>query len=165
MKKPLIFLIFFLLIFSKNFSQPTGGEKKIIRLSLKIKSKGRVSKFSLSTEGSNTVISDNGFKINSFTSNYRNKTLIDSTKIIVNNNAPYGITLHEEEIKISYIGKYDWIDQYYSNLNLIIKKKCQQMQIKLKIYESAKIDVEIPFKKGNFEITDPENPKLIRIKE
>ena len=37
------------------------------------------------------------------------------------------------------------------------------MKIEFKLYEECNIDIEIPFKKGNYKITDPENPKLIKV--
>ncbi len=165
MNKYLIFFFFNFLFFFQVFSQPTGEESKYVRLSLKIKYKADFLKFKSSNKTLDTIFSEGNFKLNAFTNNYKNNIFSGSTIIGANKNVPYKISVNKENIAINYRGNFNWIDKFHSNLILSIQKKCKKMQIKFKIHEDCSLDMEIPFKKGNYEVTDPENPILIKVKD
>lgn len=162
MNKYLIFFLFNFLILSQIFSQPTGEESKYVRLSLKIKHKSNFLKFKPSNKSLDTIFSENDFKLNAFTNNYKNNIFSDSTIIRANKNAPYKINVSKENIVINYRGNFNWIDKYHADLIISIQKKCKKMLIKFKIYEDCSLDIEIPFKKGYYEVIDSENPELIK---
>ncbi|WP_103068503.1 hypothetical protein [Aquimarina sediminis] len=50
------------------------------------------------------------------------------------------------------------------NLKIKMYKKKKEMTVTLKLYQEENIILSIPFKKGNYEVTDPENPILIKVK-
>ncbi len=50
------------------------------------------------------------------------------------------------------------------NLKIKLRKKKKEMTVTLKLYGDNNVVLSIPFKKGNYEITDSEKPILIKMK-
>lgn len=160
--KLVILLIVSLLTLNNLIAQPTGDEGKYVKLSLRLTDKGDFINFIDSEKTLDTLISGNEHKLIAFTKNYKNDTMVDLTLISLNKNFPYKININKDSLFINYKAKFDWIDKYHSDLILFLKRKCKKMTVTFKIYETSKIDIEIPFKKGKYLVVDPEKPILIK---
>ncbi len=55
---------------------------------------------------------------------------------------------------------------HLGNLHSILRVKevKKEMIVTLKVYQEENINLLIPFKKGNYVVTDPKNPILIKVK-